>query len=204
MILEVLVVWLSHLILLAFAVICLASGLYYIAEFVEEYTVWTKKVLRITILSVIGLHCLLLFTELPSSYLLIGILAHVCYYLLMKDFPFMQMLSLTFLLGCALLMLDHFVWFYYFSRHWHEFNQTLSFFVTCVWLVPFIFIVSISANESTLPYGIISSSGEEVSADDFGPVRKRGKRTSSFMVLLNFLKRKKESILPASGSQKLF
>ncbi len=32
----------------AFGTLCLACGLYYIAEFVEEYTVWTKRLIQRT------------------------------------------------------------------------------------------------------------------------------------------------------------
>jgi len=56
-----------------------------------------------------------------------------------------------------------------------------------------------SANDNTLPYGIISSSGEEVTADDFTfPVgsRKRGKKTSRLMYFFNYLKKKKDQYLP--------
>jgi hypothetical protein len=49
MLLSMLIVWLAYAILFAFSIVCLASGLFYIAEFVEEYTVWTKKILKYSI-----------------------------------------------------------------------------------------------------------------------------------------------------------
>jgi hypothetical protein len=59
---------------------------------------------------------------------------------------------------------------------------------------------------------LISLAGEEVTADDFTYAmgsRKRGKRASSFMVLLGWLKKKKETVFPNFGTsgnrnQKLF
>jgi len=64
-----------------------------------------------------------------------------------------------------------------------EFNEIASFFLVCVWLVPFGFFISMSANDNTLPYGIISSSGEEVTAD--GDTREfliTGSRDKSLMI----------------------
>ncbi|PRP84696.1 hypothetical protein PROFUN_07946 [Planoprotostelium fungivorum] len=175
-------------------------------EYVEEYTVWTKKVLRICIFVILGLHLLLFFSELPAREILIGIVAHIFYLLLLKDFPFISVKSPIFLSSAALLAFNHAMWFFYFSSHLHDFNHMLALFVTCIWFVPFIYIISISANDNTLPYGIISSSGEEMNDDSYGG-RKRGKRMSTFMSILNFLKKKKDDYIPSFSSrntQKLY
>lgn len=44
-----LVFYLGLIIVSIFSVICLAAGLFYIAELVEEYTVLTKKIIKYTI-----------------------------------------------------------------------------------------------------------------------------------------------------------
>jgi len=208
MIITSLLLYGSYLVLFVFSTICLAAGLYYIAELVEEYTMFTKKVIRYTIFIIAGIHVLLLFFEnFPIWYVLLGLVAHGIYYSLLNEFPFIELTNWKFVLSVVFIIVDHCAWFYYFSQHFMEFQEVVAFFIICVWLVPFAYFISLSANESTLPYGIVSSSGE-VTAEDFTygyGSRKRGKRTSSFMVLLNWLKKKKDSIFPNSTTnQKLF
>ena len=48
-------------------------------------------------------------------------------------------------------MSNHCLWFYYFSYHYYQFSQILAYFFICVWLVPFGFFISLSANENVLP-----------------------------------------------------
>lgn len=110
------------------------------------------------------------------------------YYLLLKDFPFIELLSPKFLAAAgkgrqisplllslclpscvirsvteqlcftALVIVDHFSWFYHFSTVYYlDFNEIVAFFLLCVWLVPFMYFISLSANESTLPYGVNKS-----------------------------------------------
>jgi len=58
--------WISFFILFIFAVICLATGLYYLSELIEEYERTIKKWMRYTILIVVGIHFLLfIFEGLP-------------------------------------------------------------------------------------------------------------------------------------------
>jgi hypothetical protein len=68
-----------------------ASGLFYLAEWVEEYTVLTKKVIRGTIIAIAVLHVLLMILEnLPPLYLLLGLVAHATYFSLLPSFPFIE------------------------------------------------------------------------------------------------------------------
>jgi len=210
MIVQYLVRYTFYLLMFALTVICMGSGLYYLAEIVEEYTVLTKKIIKYTTFIVIGIHVLILIWEdtFPWTYILTGILAHIAYLLLLKDFPFIELTNPFFILAAVAVLADHCLWFMYFNMNYMEFEEVIAFFTICVWLVPFLYFISLSANENTLPYGIISSSGEEVTTEDFTyPLgsRKRGKRASRFLVLLNFLKRKKDSLFPSSNrNQKLF
>ena len=51
----------------------------------------------------------------------------------------------------ALVLADHFVWFFWFASVYHSLGEVASFFGICVWIVPFLFFISLSANEFTLP-----------------------------------------------------
>ena len=67
-----------------------------------------------------------------------------CFYFF---FPFLILFLII-----ALLLLNHGLWFWFFRENYLPFAQILSIFFLCVWLVPFAFFVSLSANENTLPY----------------------------------------------------
>jgi len=187
----------------------MASGLFYIAEIVEEYTVLTKKIIRYSIWAILVIHVLLLvFEDFPVTNILAGIVAHGIYYSLLANFPYVEFTDPRVILSIISVIGSHSLWFYYFMKNYTEFGEIVGFFVVCVWLIPFAYFLSVSGNDSTLPYGIVSSSGE-VTADDFtyplGGSRKRGKRSSTFLTLLAWIKKKSEGIMPAfSHSQKLF
>jgi len=55
----------------------------------------------------------------------------------------------------VLVIVDHFVWFNYFTRNYFPFDEIVCFFAICVWAVPFELFISLSANDNTLPYGKI-------------------------------------------------
>ncbi|RUS16609.1 transmembrane adaptor Erv26-domain-containing protein [Endogone sp. FLAS-F59071] len=51
----------------------------------------------------------------------------------------------------VLVLVDHFVWFQYFTRHYVPFGDIAAFFGICVWIVPFAYFISLSANDNALP-----------------------------------------------------
>jgi hypothetical protein len=53
----------------------------------------------------------------------------------------------------VLVLCDHFSWFFYFADNHRRFAEVATFFGLCVWLVPFMFFVSLTANDQTLPTG---------------------------------------------------
>lgn len=69
--------------------------------------------------------------------------------------------------GCdmsvVMLLASHLVWFIYFTHNWYPTDEILSFFLVCVWLVPFAFFISLTSNEDTLPYGSTISSSTHLS-----------------------------------------
>ena len=80
-----------------------ASGLYCMAEWVEEYTVLTKKIIRYIIWTVMGIHVVLLFVEdFPMMYIFIGLAAHMLYYSLLSTFPFTELKDPKFIGSCSM------------------------------------------------------------------------------------------------------
>jgi len=148
------VVYLSYAVLFLFCTLCVACGLYYLAELVEEYTQLSKRILRDTILFVLVLHLLLLvFEDFPALLTLMGLLSHATYFTLLRTFPFIYVTDPKFIASCLLAVASHILWFRHFTSTdvFYPFSEILAFFLFCVWLVPFGFFVSLSANESALP-----------------------------------------------------
>lgn len=157
------VVYASLYILLLFAAVCLACGLYYLVELAEEYTTFTKRVIRLAILGELVLHFLLWAYErmwfLPSF---IGVVSHTSYLLLLRSFPFIEPSSSSFIAASMLFLADNFFWY----RSFHKDPEFLykfqisptpamaSFYFLVVWLVPLGFFVSLTVNDSVLPSGI--------------------------------------------------
>jgi len=79
-----------------------ASGLYYLSEIVEEYTVLAKRVLLRVIYFVIGLLFFAwVFDRLPFTLTLLSIISHVIYLGNMRRFPYVQLTDPLFLASCG-------------------------------------------------------------------------------------------------------
>ncbi|KAK5988475.1 Protein SVP26 [Cladobotryum mycophilum] len=150
-----------------FLTLSIASGLYYLSELVEEHTVLAKRFLTRLIYTIIGVQAFLWLVDgFPFWASLLGIFSHVVYLGNMRRFPFVRLSDPLFLLSCLLVLVDHYVWFRYFSesqaRAYHRssyyeaadvpsFTMIASYFGLCVWLVPFALFVSLSAGDNVLP-----------------------------------------------------
>eukprot|EP01080_Neovahlkampfia_damariscottae_P007526 gene7526-11850_t len=140
---------------LAFCALCLATGLYYLAELAEEYTVFTRKILRYILWIVVTLHVLLLvFDSFPLFTTLFGIFSHFVYFQFLKNFPNVNMNSIPFIGSIICFMASHFFWYQHFIDYHtpdYDFYQLLGgFFIT------------LSMNDLQLPgVGTIDESGSD-------------------------------------------
>jgi len=116
------------------------------------------------------LHVIFYFTDsLPLLQTLFSLTCHIVY---LQNFsntwPLISLTSLSFLASCALVIADHFIWFFYFARITNEarqsrlqyrghtktvpgFTEIASFFAICVWYTPLFLFLSLSANDNALP-----------------------------------------------------
>ncbi|KAJ5894411.1 hypothetical protein N7495_006102 [Penicillium taxi] len=170
----------------AFLTLAIASGLYYLSELVEEHTVLTRRLLSRLIYSIIAIQVLLVvFDRFPIWLSLLGILSHLVYASNLRRFPVVKLSDPLFITSCALVILNHWLWFRHFSKplpasrrsdnNWRQpyqtnyeempsFSEVASYFGLCVWLVPFALFVSLSAGENVLPsMGSEYATGEHVS-----------------------------------------
>ena len=163
-----LVVYAGGYLVLVFVAVCLATGLYYLAEMVEEYTRVTKRVLKISIQVSIALDlALLVIDRLPFLCCGLSIAALCAYNSLLRRFPFIEMSSPEFLASVALLIANHFAWMRHFRGDDHVYysmEYLLGFFLMVVWIVPFGFFISLAANESVLPGSGLSGASESAGA----------------------------------------
>ncbi|XP_065919496.1 protein TEX261-like isoform X2 [Dysidea avara] len=135
-----------------FAVLAVASGLYYLAELVEEYSVIARKVINVMIWVSIIVHIgVWLFDGFPVLMILVGIVTQLMYSILLRTFPFISVSSPAFLLGCVLLVLHHYLTFQHFTEVLYSFQEVFAFFTLGLWMVPFAFFVSLSAGDNVLP-----------------------------------------------------
>lgn len=71
-----------------------ATGLYYLAELVEEYTKLAKRIITYVTQAVLVLHVLVLVVDrLPVRCVVAGMAAHSCYLGELQKYPFMQLWS---------------------------------------------------------------------------------------------------------------
>ncbi|XP_062511781.1 protein TEX261-like isoform X2 [Corticium candelabrum] len=144
--------WFACAIQLGFGILCVAAGLYYLAELVEEYTVIARKIITLIVWVVAVVHvCIWLWEDIPAFVIGTGFLANATCALLLKNFPFVSLSSTRFLSAIVMLSVNHYVAFQFFTTVYYPFSEILAYFTVCLWLVPFTYFVSLSANENVLP-----------------------------------------------------
>jgi len=185
--------YIAGYIFLIFVAVCLACGLYYLAELAEEYTSLTKKLMWTSTIAVLLAHILFfVFEDLPALALGVGFGAHCCYLVLLRNFPFLQMLSPVFLFAIGMLVASHFLWIRHFTAHYHQMTHVFCFFVFNVWLVPFGFFVSLSVNEAVLPDRLASSASEVYSEGG------RSKTVSGLKSAFSYMQEKRDDMMPST------
>ncbi|KAH7636241.1 protein TEX261 [Dermatophagoides farinae] len=188
----ILLSWLGIVVLLLFFVLSLATGLYYLAELIEEYTTVSCKIIRQLNLFIIAIYVgLFLFENLPSYLIICGLLSHLNNMVILKTFPFFQLSSPSFIFFIVMLVINHYLAFTYFAQVNLYFVQVLSYFTVCLWIIPFAFFVSLSANDNVLPTSI-----ENRNSDDHDLISHYFSRKGTRPGLLSIFNYAKESILP--------
>jgi len=178
-----------------FLTLALAAALFYLAELVEEYTVLTAKVIKgmlvVTTIVYVGL---LVLEQFPIKVIIAGLISNGLYFWLLKDFPFIELTSPVFLGGVAMVFVNHYLAFDYFSSVWYPFSEILAYFTICLWILPFAFFVSLSASENVLPTA--STAPDDTREPSFAYAGQRSSRRHGILAVFNFLSRKTEGYLP--------
>ncbi|RWS30509.1 hypothetical protein B4U80_04792 [Leptotrombidium deliense] len=202
--------WLSIVVQLLFVVLAVAAGLYYLAELVEEYTVVAAKVIRILVISCLVVYLMLfLFEDIPSFILICGTISHFMHLLVLRTFPYFNFSSIPLIsaigtfyetsnaivifLTVVLLFVNHYLAFSYFAEVHYQFTEVLGYFTVCLWLVPFAFFISLSANDNVLP---TVAETRPLLTDDNDVVSHYFSRKNKKYGLLTFFNYAKDSLLP--------
>ncbi|KAK2572119.1 Protein TEX261 [Acropora cervicornis] len=162
--------WFSMIFHVIFMTLALAAALLYLAELVEEYTALAAKIIKgiLAVITVIYIG-LLILEGFPISMIIAGLFSNGLYFLLLRDFPFIELTSPVFIGGVA-------------------------YFTICLWILPFAFFVSLSASENVLPTASTASLGER--EPNFAYPGQKSSRRHGILALFSFLSKKTEGYLP--------
>jgi len=186
--------WISLVIQFAFASLAVASGLYYLAELVEEFTSAASKIIRVIILVVFGVFVgFLLFEDFPLSMTLCGMGAQIAHLYVMQTFPYFAVTSPAFISTIVFVIINHYLAFSHFSSRYYPFVEVMAYFTVCMWMVPFAFFVSLSANDLVLP---TQAERTRLLGDDNDVVSNYFKRKGKKYGLLQFFNSAKDLVLP--------
>eukprot|EP00742_Colponemidia_sp_Colp-10_P003848 GILJ01004098.1.p1 GENE.GILJ01004098.1~~GILJ01004098.1.p1 ORF type:complete len:199 (+),score=18.01 GILJ01004098.1:91-687(+) len=181
------VVWVSGYLCLVFGSLCVACGLFYLAEFAEEYSSWAKRLITHSLQVVVVIHVLLLiFENFPPKCVLVGLAAHLSYFLFLSQFPFVELLSKEVVVSCTLCAVNNYLWYHYFQDSYYTTFSIFSFFFLNVWLIPLSYFLSLTVKDSALPFG-------EATVDGSGGSTPKQRRNVS---IFRFLQRKKADFIP--------
>ena len=94
-----------------------------------------------------------LLESTPFYLLALGIISHLVYLSMLRSFPNVRTASLPFIASAICCVVSQIAWFQFLRHTYFPFEEVCAFFVILVWLVPFIYFISISSNDTALPYG---------------------------------------------------
>lgn len=85
---------------------------------------------------------------------------------MLKSFPNVRTTSPSFVASAICCIVSQIAWFQYLRYNYYPFEEVCAFFIILVWLVPFIYFISISSNDTALPYGATISASTIYSSLD--------------------------------------
>merc|ERR1719187_1938768 len=102
----------------------------------------------LVMLTYCGLFC---FENIPTTLIICGLVAQIAHLALLSSFPFFSVTSPSFIVAVVMVLINHYFAFSHFGENYYPFSEVMAYFTICMWLVPFAFFVSLSANENVLP-----------------------------------------------------
>jgi len=144
--------WISLLCQVGLLTLAVGAALYYLAELMEEYTSVTKQIINGMLIASCFVYFGLWVVEgFPLLIVGLGLLTNFFQFKLLKSFPFVEPTQPSAILTGILVLVDHYYAFEYFTSVYYNFSEVLAYFTLCLWLIPFAFVISLSASDNVLP-----------------------------------------------------
>jgi hypothetical protein len=175
--------YVSGFLTLVLIALSISSGLYLLAELAEEFPSMSGKVTKYLLISVLVLQVVLWIDGLPLRESVGGLVAHLIYASMLRNFPFVDLVSLPTIGSVFAFVGSNVMWLFYFTRRTSHFVQVVGFFVLCVWSVPCALFVSLTPSDNALP--VLSGPGARMmhgDGTDSGPAG-GGKKKSMFKMI---------------------
>ena len=130
-----------------------ASGLYVFSMFAEEKPVQAKTIIQILII-ISTFQTVLCLRFIPWYVVIFNIIGHVCYFIMSKSIPYIDMYSPLFLATCICACVSHCVFTLHFllSPVW-EFTRLILVNLFTLWTVPLLLLASAMGQGQTLVGG---------------------------------------------------
>lgn len=136
------------------ALFCIACGLFYLADITEEYSVLTKRVLKVFLMVIMIFFVLLAVVDGISWWrCLFSVAANLSYYRLLKGFPWITLSAPSTVLAGVMFVFDTFLWYTFFhsASGFYPYWSIVSFFMVGCWAAPLGFFVSVALADEQLP-----------------------------------------------------
>lgn len=195
--------YISGFLTLVLLALSISSGLYLLAELAEEFPTMSGKITKYLLASILIFHVILLIDGLPWRESLCSIAAHVIYASMLRNFPFVDIVSVSTIASSLAFICCNVMWLLFFTRKYHEPLQVIGFFVLCVWSIPCALFVSLTPNENALP--VLSGPGARMMAgDEIHGLNASGKKKSMFKMIWDSVLGIFERLAASSGLMQIF
>lgn len=192
-----LVVWTGGYLCTVFFSTSLAAGLYYLAELIEEHTQLAHSIIAFISEGTMVIHLVLLFWDkMPWLPVLVSASAHAVYLQLLKTFPFFRFKSWEAIASIAAAAGATGMWIRHFSNSWHTLEYIFGFMLMTTWLTPMLLVLSLAANDNTLPGA--EAGRPSATSGTAGKPRKR-KNRSLLLTAFSYLQEKLRDSFPGQS-----
>lgn len=143
---------------------------------------------------------LFLLEDLTYSMIAFGLLGQLIHLRILDNFPFIDFTSVKFISAIVVLIINHYLAFSFFSNLFIPFSHVLGYF-TIMWLIPFAYLISLSANDRVLPTvdrnSAVPGDADSDLISSYFSTRKR-------FGLLSLFQSAKETLLPQTSKKRMF
>jgi hypothetical protein len=134
------------------ALIGLGVGLYKAVEFIGDRTFAAKKRIEQIMIAISIFHVLLILRGVNFFLVLYSLSIQYVFYTLLKPYPNIQPSNPVFIAGSVMALGNHFLMLRSMILGNHYMIEMVIGFLVAVWMTPFCFYLSLSANDMALPF----------------------------------------------------